>query len=71
MTINNSVTRREGVFSGAMLRRRDRGLTVLLRAAPDPPKQRGALTLLAGVLLGGVIGALIRAYGSPNGALRL
>src|SRR5690606_41909342 len=35
------------------------GLTVLLRAAPDPAEAAGALTLLAGVLLGGVIGALI------------
>lgn|GEM_PF-1247743 len=59
VTINNSVTRREGVLSGAMLGVAIGGLTVLLRAAPDPAEAAGALTLLAGVLLGGVIGALI------------
>ena len=59
VTINNSVTRREGVLSGAMLGVAIGGLTVLLRAAPDPAEAAGALTLMAGVLLGGVIGALI------------
>lgn len=60
VTVNNSVTRRDGVFSGAMLGVAIGGLTVLLGGALiDLSDAAGALTLLAGVLLGGALGALV------------
>lgn len=60
VTINNSVTRRDGMFSGAMLGVAFGGLAVLLGGAlVDLPEAAGALSLLVGVLLGGAIGALL------------
>lgn len=59
VTVNNSVTRREGIFSGAMLGVAIGGLGMLLAVAHDLPEAAGALALIAGVLLSGTLGALI------------
>lgn len=59
VTVNNNVTPREGLFSGAALGATIGGLTMLLLGAGDLPKAAAALSVAAGLLLGGMIGAAL------------
>lgn len=59
VTINNSVSPREGVFSGAMLGITIGGLSMFLLGALDRPGAAATLSLIASLLIGGVVGGLI------------
>jgi len=59
VTVNNNVTPREGLFSGAALGLTIGGLTMLLLGAGDLPKAAAALSVAAGLLIGGGIGAAL------------
>jgi len=59
VTINNNVSAREGVFSGAMLGLTIAGLSMFLLGALDGPDVAATLTLIASLLIGGVLGGAI------------
>lgn len=59
VTIDNSVSPREGVFSGAMLGITIGGLSMFLLGALDVRDAAATLSLIASLLIGGIVGGII------------